>query len=128
MSRVRCRIVLAVGRYERAVTQTSVRSVLRWVLSDSLCDLEFVKPDEDVAVECEAVVLLESCFRYWGHDEAVGDTIVTDLVQHLRPEYDSQVEVEVTYEPEDPFGDSCDHVWDDAGDLGKFGRIRRVWH
>jgi len=93
---VRCRIVLAEGEYERAATEATVRDMLRWVLSDSLCGLEFADPEEDVAVDGEAAVLLKSRFRDWGDEEALCDRIAMALAARLQPEYESMIEVEMS--------------------------------
>ena len=95
MTCVRCRIVLAEGRYERAATPVTVRDTLRWVLFDSLWHLEFADPEEDVAVDGEAAVLLKSRFRDWGDEEALCDRIAMALAARLQPEYESMIEVEL---------------------------------
>jgi hypothetical protein len=117
--------VIAKGRYEgHAPTEASVNGVLQWVFSDSLYELEFADPeDDDVALEAEAVVLLKSRYRCWGHDEAIRDRIVTALVNRLKPEYESQVEVEVVSGPGES-GDPCDDEDDGPEPLH---RIVRVW-
>ncbi len=121
MTQVRCRIVIAEGSYGRAATEASVRDVLQWVLSDSLCNLKFADPEEDdVAVEGEAVVLLKPRTQNWGHDEAVRDRIVTALLNRLRPEYESQVEIEVAYESD------CSDSDDEDG--ARPMNAVRVWH
>lgn len=108
MSHVRWHIAVAKGRYCRAATKASVRDALQWVFADSLCKLEFMDPDtDDIAVEGEVVVALKSRFRRWGHDEVVRDRIVMALVNRLKPEYESQVEVEASDGP----NESID--WDD---------------
>ena len=129
MNRVRCHIALAEGRYKRSATQATVRDVLKWVSSDSLCELVFDEPDEDVAVAGEAVVLLKSRFRDWGDEEAIRDRIVTALAARLQPEYDSQMEVEIVHEPEDPSDDPFGHVQDEIDDFysDDFDSIRRVF-
>ncbi len=123
MSEVRCRIVIAKGRYEgHAPTQSSVNGVLEWVFSDSLGELEFTDPDDDVALEAEVAVLLKSRYRRWGHDEAIRDRIVTALVDRLKPEYESQVEVEIVEGP-----DGSNDTFDDEDGPEPPHRIVRVW-
>lgn len=125
MSHVRCRILIGEGKYGRRPTEASVGNVLEWVFSDSLYELDFMAPEKDLVVDAEATVLLKSRYRHWGHDEAARDRIVTALVNRLRPEYESQVEVEIIEEPEDSFDDSPDEDFDDS-DFG-IDRIQRVW-
>jgi len=123
VSEVRCRIVIAKGRYEgHAPTEASVNGVLEWVFSDSLNELEFTDPDDDVALEAEVVVLLKSRYRRWGHDEAIRDRIVTALVDRLKPEYESQVEVEIVEGP-----DGSDDSFDNEDGPEPPHRIVRVW-
>ena len=126
MTLVRCRITIAEGHYKRAATHSSVRGVLRWVFCDSLCELDFVNPDEeDVALAAEVTVRLRSRYRYWGHNEVVRDRIVMALVERLQPEYESQVEVEIIDGPDDLSDDSFGYGEDDRTDFGV--EVWQVW-
>jgi hypothetical protein len=130
VKRVRCHIALAEGRYKRSATEAALRDVLRRVLSDSLCELAFDEPKDDVAVAGEVVVLSESRLRDWADEEAVRDAIVTALLDRLQPEYESQVEVEILDEPEDACDDPFGHLQDEMDDsyFNTFeDRIQRVF-
>jgi len=100
---VRCHITIAKGKYNgRAGTEASVLDVLQRLFSHSPCEWESHASDgDDVAVEGEVMVRLNSRLRRWGHDEAIRDRIATALVNRLQPEYESQVEVEIANGPDE---------------------------
>jgi hypothetical protein len=92
MSRVSCTITLYEGRWGRKLSRESLeKAVRRATYGDCrLEELEFVKPDEDVAFEIKASVTTE-----WSDEENVRDKIIERLLARFEPEYESMVEVEV---------------------------------
>ena len=92
MSRVSCTITLYEGRWGRKPSRESLEKTIRRA-ADGDCwleELEFVKPDEDVAFEMEASVTTD-----WSDEENVRDKIIERLLARFKPEYESMVEVEV---------------------------------
>ena len=90
--------------------------------------MEAVEPDPDVVLQLE----LTACTGWtYGHEEAVRDRIAEALLRRFQPEYESMVEIEIVYEPEELFNDTFGYVQDeldDWDDFGSFYRVQRVWH
>jgi hypothetical protein len=125
---VRCNVTLSMGRWQTMPTLAAVNNILEFYFGSELQEVETVEPEPDTVLQLDVTACTG---RSYGHEEAVRDRIAEALLRRFQPEYESMVEVEIVYEPEeasdDPFGYVQDE-WDDWDDLGGCYRVQQIWH
>jgi len=121
MSLVRCNVALSEGRWKTVPTLAAIRNILGFYFRENLESVEALEPQPDAMMQLEMDIHTD--YGY-GHEEAVRDRIVLALLRRFKPEYESQVEIEVVSDSTD-FGDIED--WDDWWDDSYFPSIERIW-
>ncbi len=116
MSLVCCNVALSEGKWQTKPTLAAVNNILNFYFGSNLEWVEVVEPDPDVMLQVE--VAAHTGLGY-GHEEAVRDRIVLALLRRFKPEYESQVEIEIVDEWED--------VEDDGWNGSHFHEIERIW-
>ena len=127
MSFVACEIALSKGRWNYSPSPERVRRKLESLFEDSLLAVTFRDLSDDNAIEVEVRV------DVWETCEWVCDTIFRAFLK-WNPEYESMIEVEILREPEGPFDDPFEPVWDEQDEWewwhqwSGLPQIERVWH
>ena len=120
-------IVLSKGRWNYLPSPERVQRKLQQVFDDSLLAVTFRDPSEDGLIEAEVQV------DGWETCERAYDTIFRAFLK-WNPKYESMIEVEILRDPEGPFDDPFEPVWDEQDEWewwhqwSGLPQIERVWH
>ena len=93
MNRFVCHVQLYDGDWEKQVAESTVEQAVEACTRDDrvLRRLDFLATDSG-----DVLLAFKAEFEtHWCHSEIVRDALIEALVQRLRPEYGSMVEVEV---------------------------------
>ena len=126
MSFVACEIVLSKGRWNYPPSPERVRRKLQQVLDESLLAVTFRDPGEDNLIEVEVHS------DGWETCERISDILFRVFLE-WNPEYESMIEVEILREPEGPFDDPFEPVWDEQDEWewwhqwSGLPQIERIW-